>query len=89
MATDGDRKKPSVRLNLEALAQFDRAEVELDGAAIEKLTGMSSTSAQDCLIDLSRFGYIVCVEDRRYRLAGNCVGVRAHRSGGSSAGASA
>lgn len=89
MATDGDREKPSVRLGLEALAQFDRAEVELDGAAIEKLTGMSSTSARDCLIDLSRFGYVVAVEDRGYRLAGNCEGVHARRCGGSSTGASA
>jgi len=89
MATGGDREKPSVRLGLEALAQFDRAEVELDGAAIERLTGMSSTSARDCLVDLSRFGYVVAAQDRGYRLAGNCAGVHARRCGGSSAGASA
>lgn len=89
MATDGDRERPSVRLGLETLAQFDRAEVELDGDAIERLTGMSCTSARDCLIDLSRFGYVVAVQDRGYRLAGNCAGVNVRRGGGSSAGASA
>jgi DNA-binding IclR family transcriptional regulator len=89
MATDGNRERPLVRLGLEALARFDRAEVELDGAAIERLTGMSSTSARDCLMDLSRIGYVVAVQDRGYRLAGNCAGVQARRCGGSSAGASA
>ncbi len=50
---------------------------------------MSSTSARDCLMDLSRFGYVVAVEDRGYRLAGNYAGVQARRCRGSSAGASA
>lgn len=40
-------------------------------------------------MDLSRFGYVVAVEDRGYRLAGNYAGVQARRCRGSSAGASA
>jgi tetraprenyl-beta-curcumene synthase len=88
VAMDGDRESPSVRLGLETLAQFDGARVELDGAAIERLTGMSCTSARDCLTNLSRFGYVIAIEDRGYRLAENGVGVQARRGGGSSAGAS-
>ncbi|HEV3094533.1 MAG TPA: hypothetical protein VGY30_08475 [Solirubrobacteraceae bacterium] len=89
MTTDGDSEKPSVRLGLEALAQFESADVELDGTAIGRLTGVSCSTARDCLADLSRFGYVVAGEDGGYRLVGDSPGAHARRDGGSSAGASA
>jgi DNA-binding IclR family transcriptional regulator len=89
MTTGGGSEKPSVRLGLDVLAQFGDAQVELDGTAIGRLAGVSRSTAQDCLVDLSRFGYIVGGEDGGYRLAGDCAGVYARRGGGSSASAAA
>lgn len=88
MTTDGDSEKSSVWLGLDILSQFDDAELELDGIAIQRLTGVSCSTVQACLVDLSRFGYVVAGEDGGYRLAGDCAGIHARR-GGSSAGASA
>jgi DNA-binding IclR family transcriptional regulator len=70
------------------LAQFGDAQVELDGAAVGRLTGLSCSTAQHCLVDLSRFGYIVAVEDGGYVLSGDCAG-QVRCSGGRSASASA
>lgn len=89
MATGGDIEIPSFRLGLEVLAQFGDGEAELDSTAVRRLTGVSCSTARDCLVDLSRFGYVVAVEDGGYRLAGDCVGIHARRGGGSSAGAAA
>jgi DNA-binding IclR family transcriptional regulator len=63
MTTGGDSEKPSVRLGLEVLAQFDDEDVELNSAAIRRLTGVSCSTARACLVDLSRFGYVVAGED--------------------------
>jgi DNA-binding IclR family transcriptional regulator len=88
MTTGGDREKPSVRLGLDVLAQFGDAQVELDGTAIGRLAGVSRSTAQDCLVDLSRFGYVVAVEDGGYMLSGDCAG-QVRCGGGRSTSASA
>jgi DNA-binding IclR family transcriptional regulator len=88
MTTGGDSGKPPVRLDLDILSHFDDADAQLDGDAIAQLTGLSSSTAQRSLVDLSRFGYVVAVEDGGYMLSGNCVG-QVRCSGGSSASASA
>ena len=81
MTMDGDGGKPPIRSGLLALAQFRDGDAELDVTAIERLTGMSCSTARDCLVDLSRLGYIVSQQEGRYRLAGDCAGVHVHRAG--------
>ncbi len=81
MTMDGDGGKPPIRRNLLALAQFRDGDAELDVTAIERLTGMSCSTARDCLVDLSRLGYIVSQQEGRYRLAGDYAGVLVHRAG--------
>lgn len=86
MATGGDSEKSSVWIGLDILAHFDQADTRLDGDAVARLTGLSSSTAQHALVDLSRFGYVVAVEDGGYMLTGNCVG-QVRCSGGRSASA--
>ncbi|HEY5285521.1 MAG TPA: helix-turn-helix domain-containing protein [Solirubrobacteraceae bacterium] len=81
MTMDGDGGKPPIGRSMLALAQFRTGDAELDVAAIERLTGMSCSTARDCLVDLSRLGYIVSQQEGRYRLAGDCAGVLVHRAG--------
>lgn len=88
MTTDGDRETPAIQLGLEVLSQFHDAGVQLDGAAVQRLTGLSYSTVQHTLVGLSRFGYVVAVEGGGYKLPGNCVGIQV-RCGGRSASASA
>jgi DNA-binding IclR family transcriptional regulator len=88
MMTGGDSEKASIWLGLEVLARFHDADVELDRVAVERLTGLSCSTVQHTLVDLSRFGYLVAVEDGGYRLSEDCVG-QVRCGGGSSASASA
>ncbi|MFZ2112623.1 MAG: helix-turn-helix domain-containing protein [Solirubrobacteraceae bacterium] len=81
MTMDSDGGKPPIRSGLLALAQFRDGDAELDVTAIERLTGMSCSTARDCLVDLSRLGYIVSQQEGRYRLAGDCAGVLVNRAG--------
>lgn len=90
MTMDGDGYKPPIGRSMLTLAQFRTGDAELDVAAVERLTGMSRSTARDCLVDLSRLGYIVSQQEGRYRLAGDCAGVLVCRAGeGGSAHASA
>jgi DNA-binding IclR family transcriptional regulator len=90
MTMDRHGGKPPIRSGLLALAQFRDRDSELDVTAIERLTGMSCSTARDCLVDLSRIGYIVSQREGRYQLAGDCAGVLVNRAGeGGSAHASA
>lgn len=81
MTMDGDGGKPPIGRNLLAMAQFRGGDAELDATAIERLTGMSCSTARDCLVDLSRLGYIISQQEGRYRLAGDCAGVLVHPAG--------
>jgi len=81
MTMDGDGGKPPIGSGLLALAQFRDRDSELDVTAIERLTGMSRSTARDCLVDLSRLGYIVSQREGRYRLAGEYAGVLVNRTG--------
>lgn len=82
MTTDGDGGKPPIGRGLLALAQFRDRDIELDVTAIERLTGMSCSTARDCLADLSRLGYVVSQQEGRYQLVGDCAGVLVSRAGG-------
>lgn len=81
MTIRGDGGKPPIMRSLLALAQFRDRDVELDVTAIERLTGMSCSTARDCLINLSRLGYIASRQEGRYQLAGDCAGAPVHRAG--------
>ena len=72
---DRDGGKPPIGRSMLTLAQFRTGDAELDVAAVERLTGMSCSTARDCLVDLSRLGYIVSQSEGRYRLAGDCADV--------------
>jgi IclR helix-turn-helix domain len=85
MTTGGDSEKSPVRIGLDILAHFDDADTRLDGDAVARLTGLSSSTARHALVDLSRFGYIVAVEDGGYMLSGNAVGRQVRCGGGRSA----
>ncbi|HTD57646.1 MAG TPA: hypothetical protein VK672_02025 [Solirubrobacteraceae bacterium] len=78
---EADSKKPLfLRHGLDVLAQFENAEVVLDRAEIEQMTGVSCWTAERCLGRLSGLGYLDCTPDGRYRLAGQSKGTHAWRS---------
>ncbi|HWX86928.1 MAG TPA: helix-turn-helix domain-containing protein [Solirubrobacteraceae bacterium] len=55
---------------LTILAQFDSERAVLDQADITRLTGCSSSVAQQCLATLAELGYLTEAPNATYRLAG-------------------
>jgi DNA-binding IclR family transcriptional regulator len=81
MTTGGDSEKPPfLRYGLEVLAQFDSAEVVLDQADIQRLIGVSCSTAERCLVSLSGLGYLESETEGHYRLAGQSAGIHARRN---------
>jgi hypothetical protein len=56
MPRGGDRRKPPIHVYLKILAQFSDAEAKLDGATAGCLTGVSCSTARDCLAEVFGFG---------------------------------
>jgi DNA-binding IclR family transcriptional regulator len=79
--------EPSLlRHGLVVLAQFKDQDAALDGIDIERLAGISRSTAQQCLVKLSGLGYLRHASAGRYRLAGRSGGIRTRRGESGTAG---
>jgi DNA-binding IclR family transcriptional regulator len=78
---DGKRELALSRHGLVVLAQFGDEHISLDGKDIERLAGVSRSTAQRCLVKLSGLGYLSRASHGRFRLADRSVGIRARRGG--------
>jgi DNA-binding IclR family transcriptional regulator len=78
---DGGRELALSRHGLLVLAQFGDERTVLDGGDIERLAGVSRSTAHQCLVKLSGLGYVSCASHGRFQLAGRPVGIRIPRGG--------